>query len=427
LSKRRDKNRKQAAYERENEAPEKSVLLLVEGKTEKVYFDGLKQNQWLKNALSGIMVEAINKGKGEDNDGKKEQGENMDTLIENYKKLYEKIWIVWDNDKRSAFTLSSKKNKHSETRTPFWKKSCNLPQEIIDKLSAAYIDDSHRYFLSIYDYLQWLKTAIGADNVVQYWDTIQHLTSKHEQLKKFENDLKKEDYKHLQLAYSCIAFEFWLLLHFEQNKTPFLWVDKDKNEDIDVFTALQKIIPDYGKGDTKPCNAYTCLYDDYKKQQQTIDDDWSVIYRIITACVNAKWLQNKMKPILERQNDKWYEVNPYILGLDTLLETLLNLHYCNQEIEYQDATISFEFDAANKRVGIKVISTQKPFSISEENMKIKAAKQDFLPNKNATYDFPNDAKTRYFYYEALPTYEKLVLIFKINSFQKQLLVVLSEV
>jgi RloB-like protein len=405
MSKRKDKNRTPKYQQDENSnEPEKSTLLLVEGLTEKGYFDKLKANAWLKNSLGNITIE---------------EGKISD--IENNRGKYQTIWLVEDNDKRNAFVLI-------ENDLPFWKANCSLPNHILVKLEADYIDDNHRYFLSIYDYLQWLKTVLGAEFALDYWDTIQDLTPiKSREWQQFENRyMKNTGKKQVKLAYSCVAFEFWLLLHFEQNKTPFLWVDKDKDATIDVVTYFKKYRSNYEKGDKKPCNAYTCLYDDYTKSIQKADDDWTILYRIITACANAKWLRNEMQPILERQNGKWYEVNPYIFGLDTLLETLLNLHYCNQEIEYQGAIISFEFDAANKRVGIKVISTQEAFDISEKDMKIKAAKQDFLPNKNETYHFPN-AKTCYFYYEKLATYEKLVLVFKPNGFQKQLLVVLSEV
>ena len=87
----------------------------------------------------------------------------------------------------------------------------------------AYNSDQHRYFLSIYDYLQWLKTSIGIADTVEFWDRIQHFTPhKYRELEEYDKELIKKKHPKICLAFSCIAFEFWLILHFEQNTNAFL-------------------------------------------------------------------------------------------------------------------------------------------------------------------------------------------------------------
>lgn len=340
----------------------KSILILVEGSTEKNYFEGLKSNDILKNQLAGIDVEIKNS-----------LAEMLWFAMEKHTK-YEKIWLVFDNDKRNAFVLD-------ENTFNRFRKNSAIPISIFQKLKEGYKEIYHNYFLSRYDYLQWLKSVLGTNDALEYWDIIQTITPKNKDFENFESRnpyklfLESELFKSKQTksytslnkskarkfdvdwknytekAYSCIAFEFWLVLHFEQNKNAFLWVEKGKPEDIDVFEYYKKIRPNYVKGNkyTKnkviQCVAYSSLLADYRKypNEITLDDQYEILLKVIAAYRNTLWLKKEMQPILERQNYKWYEINPYINGLEMLVAELLNIRHCNETINYFELNLKFNF------------------------------------------------------------------------------------
>ena len=208
----------------------KDILLLVKGNTEAAYFDKLRRNSYLDGSLASVKIEVAHDIK-------------TARAIEKDNKEAHTIWFVTDNDKGNAFVLGEK-------TIPFFTQLTDnqLPRLIREKLYSAYDSDKHNYFLSIHDYLTWVSSAIGAEDAILFWDRIQHHTP--EKNRDFEKFIvaKNENETKLQLAYSCIAFEFWLLLHFEQNNTPFLWVDKDKDITVDVMTAFKKCRKEYEKG-----------------------------------------------------------------------------------------------------------------------------------------------------------------------------------
>ena len=288
----------------------------------------------------------------------------------------------------------------SDYNRPFFKdlNDEQLPTEICNKLESAYNHDQHAYFLSIHDYLQWLKEGLGADAAVEYWDKIQFLTPhKNWELEKFDKKYNTITYKtSVKLAYSCIAFEFWLILHFEQNRTPFLWVDKVKDAEIDVIEYLTNnlLTQEYQKG-RLGYNSYSCLYDDFNKQIQTRDDEWRVLTRIFTAYRNAKWLQDQMLPTLIRQSKKWYEVNPYVLGIDELMAELLNIKNLREEIDYFDLTIQFDFDVQNTKLSIRIaVNNGDSFKIGHKCQNFFEIRDEtshsFKPNIENSTMFPNE-------------------------------------
>lgn len=347
----------------------KSILIIVEGLTEKNYFEGLKKNTILKNQLAGVNIEIKNS-----------LVEMLWFAMEQHFN-YEKIWLVFDNDKRNAFILD---------KNTFFNLEKKLPNLIFEKIKNAYQENYYNYFLSRYDYLQWLKSVLGTNDALEYWDIIQTITPKNKDFENFESKnpykpfLESELFKSKQTekytsinthkarkfdvdwknytekAYSCIAFEFWLILHFEQNKNAFLWVEKEKSENIDAFTYYRnKWRADYVKGDehvkkseTKKgkkevfqCVAYTSLLENYERllDEITVDEQYEILLKVITAYRNALWLQREMQPILERQNYKWYEVNPYVDGLEKLVAELLNIKNSCEEISYFELGLKFNF------------------------------------------------------------------------------------
>jgi len=401
----------------------KRILILTEGETEKDYFTGIKNNSHLKNQLAGVQIE---------------KSDSLVTMLWTAMKNrneYNQIWLVCDNDKRNAFILNG----------------AHLP---LRELEEHFDEDKHRYFFSIHDYLQWLESSLGANKTIEEWDSIQHKTTKNSDFEKYEsrNPYKlfmeselfknKEDKKYAtinssksrqfdpewkdftQLAYACIAFEYWLILHFEKNKMPFLWVDKGKDETIDVFTYFRNYWnTDYAKGDNEnQCTAYTCLLDNYKKNILTHDDEYQVIFRIIRAYLNTKWLESEMEPILKRQNYKWYEVNPYVKGLDELTAELLNIKSPSEEIKYFLWLLTFQFQYPNLNLNIVSndyiykeelikdnINHKKCFEIRNTNNK------RFLPIKIPTTQIAGgEAKTISMSYD-IPQKERTNLVLFFND------------
>lgn len=356
----------------------KSVLLLVEGDTEKAYFENLKQNPWLKNSLSGVTIKIENSYKNSD----KYNGE-----------IYEQKWYISDNDKRNAFILE-KEGK------PFFDFPTDLPQNIIDSLRKSYSTDNHNFFLSIHDFLKWLESVIGEQDTINYWDRIQHLVEKKKELQRYDYDLPS---RNLRLAYSCISFEFWLILHFQKNNTPFIWVDKNKDALIDVVTHLRTIMPKYEKGyydstkKEKDCHAYSCLYEDIDKKIQTKDDEWLVLIKIFSAIKNAKWLRDEMSDTLKRQSGKWYEVNPYIKGIDDLLIELLNVKLQNETIKYFDLILEFNFDSTKKQLFCSIENkSDESFLINDKHKNFFEIKDNFnmsfIPKISTYVIEPNESK-----------------------------------
>jgi hypothetical protein len=410
--KRKDKNKKpryQALETWENidaDQPSlgESLLLWVEGETEAAYFEKLKQNIWMANRLAGVRVEVVG---------------DLGAALKKIKDAKEEPdWIVADNDKQNAFILEEKGH-------PFFENlgDSQIPSQIRDLLAEAYQQDWHNYFLCIHDYLQWLKSVLGPDQAIEYWDRIQFFTPHKERLLDvFDSKYLKNPESKIQLAYSCVAFEFWLLLHFEQNKTPFLWVNQGKSVEVDVIECLKTFRRDYEKGShseksniEKPCNAYTCLYDDYTKAFPTRNDDWRVLTRMFTACQNAHWLRNEMQPMLDRQSGKWYEVNPYVLGIDTLMAKLLNIKPLGESIDYFGLTLQFHFDPQLMHLMLQIaVNDGEGFEMSNPScfMIRNAEGQSFVPNP-FDFELPNaNTPLTIKYEENRPVGDLLVLVFK---------------
>ena len=127
-NKRQDRDRKPKYQQDEEQLKEekavgglgKNIVLLVEGDTEKIYFEKLKQNSWLNNSLAGVTVEVVG---------------NLGTATKKTEAHNEaaQIWIVADNDKRNAFVLEQR-------GIPFFRNLSHeqLPESIKNSLQIAY-------------------------------------------------------------------------------------------------------------------------------------------------------------------------------------------------------------------------------------------------------------------------------------------------
>ncbi|MBD1812246.1 RloB family protein [Microcoleus vaginatus DQ-U2] len=124
----------------------------------------------------------------------------------------------------------------------------------------------------------------------------------------------------IKLAFSSIAFEHWILLHYEQNRT--------------AFPKSQNVI-DY--------LAEKCYYTGYSKKA-----DISIYPRLKerteTAIENAAWLGREMEKNRAACDDKIYELNPYTT-VDDLVRKLLGFNpvtygYITETLRINDISIT---------------------------------------------------------------------------------------
>lgn len=109
--------------------------------------------------------------------------------------------------------------------------------------------------------------------------------------------------KKVNIAFSSIAFEHWVLLHFEQNRTAF-----PKSKDLienRFWAAGAGFFPDYAK-------------------KRTLDIYPVLEAKTLVAVENAAWLRQQVNAELENADGKIYEVNPYT-DVDELVKLLLDI------------------------------------------------------------------------------------------------------
>ena len=150
-------------------------------------------------------------------------------------------------------------------------------------------------------------------NVAQQYDKLWAVYDKNGYTKHKEalELAQKPNVQKVHIAFSSIAFEHWLLLHFERSSTAF---PKSKN----VIEQLKKYLPKYGKDAT-----YTKLYlFEHTKQH------------LPTAFKNAAWLRHQQKPLLT--NHPIYTINPYT-DIDRLVQCLLDFPTKYQFIDLNEA------------------------------------------------------------------------------------------
>ena len=124
----------------------------------------------------------------------------------------------------------------------------------------------------------------------------------------------------VNLAFSSIAFEHWILLHYEQNRTDF---PKSQNvidylKDAGYFTAYSK-------------KADILIYDKLKDLTKT-------------AIENAAWLRREMAKDLAACDNQIYELNPYTT-VDELVMKLLDFNpvtygYIKETVKISDYSIT---------------------------------------------------------------------------------------
>ncbi|MDY6802841.1 MAG: RloB family protein [Cyanobacteriota bacterium] len=118
----------------------------------------------------------------------------------------------------------------------------------------------------------------------------------------FENAKKPgRGKKVVNIAFSSIAIEHWILLHYERNKTAF-----NKSRDAIDYLLNKDYFPGYSK------KANIEIYSSLKELTQT-------------AIENAAWLRMEMETELQAKDGKIYELNPYVT-VDELVKKLLSFN-----------------------------------------------------------------------------------------------------
>ena len=105
----------------------------------------------------------------------------------------------------------------------------------------------------------------------------------------------------IKLAFSSIAFEHWILLHYEQNRTAF-----PKSQNVIDYLEQAGYFPGYSK------KAEISLYPILKNLTKT-------------AIENAAWLRMEMTKDLAAYDKRIYELNPYTT-VDKLVMELLGFN-----------------------------------------------------------------------------------------------------
>jgi RloB-like protein len=327
-------NHKSYSVEPQSKSLEKlrpKYLILCEGETEKAYFDLLKYK--ILPEMSAIDVEIINPSAG-----------NLKPLVQEamlkqaqqgkYNK-YDAIWIVIDNDECNSYklddiTLNHLKNEIPETVYEALKANqkyeLNVPHYFLKE------DDKirQRFFLSKEDYRGFLEAILKTEAVEtemintiiaktqkriefeQYYDTNPKalFTDKHG-IFQFDGTFDARWKNYVHLAYSCMAFEHWLVLHYERCKTAF-----NNSSEICSYIREKAYLSNYRKGDY--------LYETFckiaepspkhpQKQQgyETIYKPFADSIQNNAVIQNNIWLNLQMQTSIRRQMGRIYEVNPY--------------------------------------------------------------------------------------------------------------------
>ncbi len=193
------------------------------------------------------------------------------------------------------------------------------------------------------------------DKDAQFWAVFdKNGYTKHEQA--FQ--LAEKRGKNVKIAFSSIAFEHWVLLHYEQNKTPF-----PKSEDVIEHLEKSGYYPGYMKREQKAVLIYPDLRD-----------------KTETAIENAAWLRYETRSDLALQNGKIYQVNPYT-DIDRLISILLNF---DKQIIWGNVGEAISVDGLNIRIA--------SCSESENSLVIKVSIEN---NQSLTYVENNESRNFY--------------------------------
>ncbi|OOV17766.1 RloB domain-containing protein [Flavobacterium sp. LM4] len=347
----------------------KRILIVCEGPTEYSYFEGLCDvfNIRKKNNFNIVVLPENN---NQPYKGSSVKGLLYEAMKYKYKHNYEdsdEVWIVTDNDEENSFKLDA---------NSLFKIKPHINSEIYERLEKFQIFQMNvrnsekekgenkrvRYFLNKLDYESFLmqnvllKEAekIFLDSIIEntsksndfqllydgdckafFYDEDENFLSKNSSEEEvFEEKYFDENWKKYKVAYTSIAFEHWLLLHFEMNNQGFY----NSREIIKFFDDKNYFNLEFKKnepnGFIKGFHLYTLL----KEANSHIRSFFKLANR---AIFNNLLLNNEMQSKINEKN-KFYELNPFsdVFVLTNLL--LNNTNIKQAFINVEASCVSFD-------------------------------------------------------------------------------------
>ena len=131
--------------------------------------------------------------------------------------------------------------------------------------------------------------------------------------------------KKVNIAFSSIAFEHWILLHFTQSATYFVKSDCKDAKEHTLFCGANRHPQDcHGERCVAGFIRQNAFCSDYAKS-----NNYSFYFKhkekTEIALKNAAWLRFKMTQEVAKNGGKIHAVNPYT-NVDILVKRLLNIH-----------------------------------------------------------------------------------------------------
>jgi RloB-like protein len=326
---------------KDNEQPfRKKILIVGEGPTEAAYFEGLYSEKDIRNKYRFDVKVLPDPYEPRGYKGSSVKGLLYTAMQEQKKTKYDEVWIVSDNDEENGYKLDYMSLGRIKEL---------VPEHIYEKLKAFQINEmvvrgkekeknEHlriRYFLCRTDYEIFLTENILDTENLPYLDIIvTNTTKKRDFTDLFDGNLNTFFYdrdgvfmaknsigevkfhekyfdaallKKIKIAYSCISFEHWILLHFEKNNHSFY----NSREIIKHFDVKKYFDKEFSKG--------WYLYEQLKleKPSQLVKHFFKQAHQAIR---NNVWLNAMMQSEINK-GKTFYEVNPYsdVFWLTSLL------------------------------------------------------------------------------------------------------------
>lgn len=340
----------------------KKILVVCEGPTEYSYFEGLCffYNVRQKNNFKVIVLPESN---SQNYKGSSVKGLLYEAMKKNYLDgEYDEVWIVTDNDEENSYKIDANSLDRIKEK---------VPVAIYDRLSSFKIftmnvrvedikkgeHERNRYFLNRSDYENFLtKNILCAKEELNYLDIIIESTSKSSNFESlYEGDYKSffyddvgnfleensegqqtflekyfdKNWKKYNVAYTSIAFEYWLLLHFEVNNQKFY----NSREIVKVFDDKGYFDISFKENQTNGFVKGYHLYRLLKEDNSQIKSFFSCANR---AIFNNLLINNEMQFEIE-QGNKFFEINPFsdvfVLTYALLYNFRLKQGFLNRSID----------------------------------------------------------------------------------------------
>ncbi|MFI0490188.1 RloB domain-containing protein [Flavobacterium sp.] len=373
----------------------KRILIVCEGSTEYSYFEGLCSfyNIRQKNNFHIIVLPEKKEDNNQNYKGSSVKGLLYEAMKKKYQdEDYDEIWIVTDNDEENSFKLD---------QNSLFKIKPHITSEIYERLEELQIfrmnvrdieekkgeNERIRYFLNKLDYEIFLfqnilltdAEKIFLDSIIEntnksnhfellydgdskafFYDEDENFLSKNARGEDvFEEKYFDKNWKKYKVAYTSIAFEHWLLLHFEMNNQEFY----NSREIIKFFDDKGYFNLEFKKNQSNGFIKGFHLYALLKKGNSQIISFFKLANQ---AIFNNLLLNNEMQSKIN-ENNRFYELNPFS-DVFVLTNLLLNNNEIKQGfVNVETATISFE----NILVQFDQDKIQVYFKFSGKNPKMK--------------------------------------------------------